>query len=186
MELRLDNLDRAEQTKRSLEQALGEGDYRIQTWYDLQQSLYDVMRLEKWGASAVMILIIVVAAFSITGALSMVVIEKRRDIGVLQAMGASARDIRRIFLQEGALIGLLGAGIGFVVGLGVVLLQQEFALVPLIGADSFIIDAYPVSVRALDLVVIGGVSFGLCMLAAVYPAWRAARVMPARAVQAHR
>ncbi len=186
IELRLDDLDKAAATRRTLEKVLDPERYQVQTWYDLQKSLYDVMRLEKWGASIVLILITVVAAFNIVGSLSMVVIEKRRDIGVMQAMGASRRDIQRIFLLEGALIGALGAGIGFAVGLSLVLAQKYFALVPLIGAESFVIDAYPVSIRALDLVVIGVVSFGLCLLAALYPAYRASRLLPARGVQAHR
>ncbi len=186
IELRLDDLDHAVTTGRVLEATLDPGRYEVQTWYDLQQSLYDVMRLEKWGASIVLILITLVAAFNIVGSLSMVVIEKRRDIGVLRAMGAARADIRRIFLLEGALIGALGAGIGFAAGLALVYVQHTFALVPLLGAESFVINAYPVSVQALDLVAIGGVSFGLCLLAALYPALRAARLEPARAVQAHR
>ena len=186
VELRLDDLDRAAATGRSLERALDPARYQVQSWYDLQKSLYDVMQLEKWGASIVLILITVVAAFNIVGSLSMVVIEKRRDIGVIRAMGASREDIRQIFLLEGALIGALGAGIGFALGLALVLAQHFFGLVPLIGAESFVIDAYPVSLRLLDLVVIGAVSFGLCLLASLYPAFRAARLEPARAVQAHR
>ncbi len=186
VELRLDDLNNAAATRRELEQALGSTRYKVQTWYDLQKSLYDVMRLEKWGASAVLILIMVVAAFNIVGSLSMVVIEKRRDVGVMQAMGISRQGIWRIFLLEGALIGALGAGIGFAVGLALVLAQKYYEFVPLLGAESFVIDAYPVSVRTLDLVVIGGVSFGLCLLAALYPAYRASRILPARAVQMNR
>ena len=186
VEVRLDGLQHAKGIKRALEQALGEKAVRVETWYDLQKSLYDVMRLEKWGASLVLILISIVAAFNIVGSLTMVVIEKRRDVGVLQAMGAAAKDIRRIFLIEGALIGILGAGSGFVLGVGLSLMQKYFQLVPLAGAESFVIDAYPVAIRPLDLALIGAVSFGLCLLASVYPAWRAARVPAAQAVQMDR
>ena len=186
IELRLDDLDRTAMVSKALRRALDPERYQVQTWYDLQKSLYDVMRLEKWGASLVLVLITIVAAFNIVGSLSMVVIEKRRDIGVLQAMGASRGDIRRIFLLEGTLIGVLGAGTGFLVGLSLVLAQHFFGFVPLIGAESFLIDAYPVSIRLLDLVAIGAVSFGLCLLAALYPAFRASRLPPARAVQTHR
>jgi len=186
IELRLDDLNQAAATQRALQAVLDPARYRVQTWYDLQKSLYDVMRLEKWGASIVLILITIVAAFNIVGSLSMVVIEKRRDIGVLKAMGMRRREIRRIFLLEGALIGALGTGIGFLLGLSLALAQQHFALVPLFGAESFVIDAYPVSIHVLDLVIIGTVSSGLCLLAALYPAHRASRLLPARAVQAHR
>jgi lipoprotein-releasing system permease protein len=90
--------------------------------------------------------------------------------------------VRRIFLLEGALIGALGTGLGLVLGLGLAFLQQYYGLVPMAQAESFLIDAYPVSVQALDVVLIAVVSFGLCVLAALYPAARAAAIEPARAV----
>jgi lipoprotein-releasing system permease protein len=182
IELRLDDLERAPAVKADLQRHIG-GSFRVQTWYDLQRSLYDVMRLEKWGASFVLALIIVVAAFNIVGSLTMIVIEKRRDLGALQAMGASRSDIRRIFLLEGVLVGVIGSGLGLVLGLGLAFAQQQFGLVPLAGAESFIIDAYPVDVRAWDVVLIVLVAVGLCAAASVYPAARASAVEPAQAVR---
>jgi lipoprotein-releasing system permease protein len=181
IDLRLDNLERAGAVKARLQQRLPPG-YSVQTWYDLQRSLYDVMRLEKWGASVILGLIVIVAAFNIVGSLTMVVIEKRRDVGVLQAMGVSQSNIRRIFLLEGALIGAVGTGLGLVLGLGLALLQQRYALVPMAQAESFLIDAYPVAIQPLDVILVSGVAFGLCVLAALYPAARAAAIEPARAV----
>jgi lipoprotein-releasing system permease protein len=183
IDLRLDNLERASAVKAHLQQQLPADRYKVQTWYDLQQSLYDVMRLEKWGASAILGLIVIVAAFNIVGSLTMVVIEKRRDVGVLQAMGVSGKNIRRIFLLEGGLIGAVGTGLGLVLGLGLALLQKHFELVPMAQAESFLIDAYPVSIQVLDVITIAVVAFGLCVLAALYPAIRAASIQPARAVQ---
>ncbi len=183
IELRLDDLDRAERVKEALEERLDPRKYRVQTWYDLQRSLYDVMRLEKWGASFILALIIVVAAFNIVGSLTMIVIEKRRDLGALRAMGAPQRDVRRIFLLEGLLVGVVGAGIGLALGLGLALLQQATGLVPLAEAEAFIIDAYPVSIRALDVALVTLVAVALCGAAAVYPAARAAAVEPAEAVR---
>ena len=180
--LRLTDINRADEVKAALQERLGP-DYRVQTWYDLQASLYDVMRAEKWVTWAILLLIIIVAAFNIVGSMIMIVIEKQRDIGVLKAMGASARDVRRIFLGEGLLIGAVGTGAGLVLGLGLALLQKEFSLVPMAQAESFLIDAYPVAIRPLDVALITAVSMVLCALAAVYPARRAARVAPARAVQ---
>lgn len=183
VELRLDDLERADEVQAALRERLDPARYRVQTWYDLQRSLYDVMRLEKWGASFVLALIIVVAAFNIVGSLTMIVIEKRRDLGALQAMGASRRDVRRIFLLEGLLVGVVGSGLGLVFGLGLALAQQHFGLVPLAEAESFIIDAYPVAIRALDVALIVVVAVGLCAVAALYPAARAASVEPAQAVR---
>lgn len=183
VDLRLDDLEQAGTVKAALQRRLDPTRYKVETWYDLQRSLYDVMRLEKWGASAILGLIVIVAAFNIVGSLTMVVIEKRRDIGGLQAMGASQRDIRRIFLLEGGLIGAAGTGLGVALGLGLVLLQKYFKVVPMAQAESFLISAYPVSIRPLDIVLIAAASFGLCVLASLYPAARAAAVEPARAVE---
>ena len=183
LELRLDDLLSADAVKADLQARLDPARFEVLTWYDLQKSLYDVMRLEKWAASLILLLIVVVAAFNIVGSLMMVVIEKRRDVGVLQAMGVSRRDVRRIFLLEGLLIGGIGAGIGLVLGLGLAFLQQRFGLVPLAQAESFMIDAYPVAVQPLDVALVVVVAVGLCVLASVYPALRASAIEPAQAVQ---
>ena len=182
LDLRLDDLERAGEVKDLLSEQLDPAQFTVLTWYDLQKSLYDVMRLEKWGASLVLILIVIVAVFNILGSLTMIVIEKRRDVGALRAMGATRKDIRRIFLIEGLLIGALGSGIGLVLGLGLALAQKKFALVPLAGAESFLIDAYPVSIQTFDVAVITLVALGLCVAAAVYPANRATKIEIAEAV----
>lgn len=182
LDIRLADVDDAGDVRDRLADALGDG-YRVRTWYDLQGSLYGVMRIEKWAASVLLSFIIVVAAFNIVGALTMIVIEKRRDLGALMAMGASRADVRRIFLLEGLLVGGIGTGLGLAVGLGVVGSQAAFGWARLAEAGQFVIDAYPVDVRALDVVLIALVAVGLCAVAAVYPASRAAAVDPARAVQ---
>jgi lipoprotein-releasing system permease protein len=183
IELRLSELDRAGVVRQDLEKVLPPERYKVQTWYDLKRSLYDVMRLEKWAASLILMLIIVVAAFNIVGSITMVVIEKQRDIGVLRAMGVTRRGIREIFRLEGLLIGVLGTGIGLLLGLGVALLQKYFQLVPLVGAESFLLEAYPVSIRLLDVAGIIFVSLALSVAGSLYPAGRAASVEPATAVQ---
>lgn len=184
IEARLDDVDKAASVKRALQSRLDADVYRVSTWHDLQKSLYDVMVLEKWAASAILLLIVIVAAFNIVGSLTMVVIEKRRDVGVLRAMGVSRPDIRRIFLNEGLLIGLAGTGAGLVLGVGLVVLQGVFELVPLAQAESFLIDAYPVALRVIDIVLVSVVAMALCVGASVYPAWRASRVEPAAAIRA--
>ncbi len=183
IDIRLDDLNHADAVKTTLQAHLDPARFRVLTWYDLQKALYDVMQLEKWGASLILALIVVVAAFSIVGALTMVVIEKRRDVGALRAMGVSRKDIRRIFLNEGLLIGGVGGGIGMALGLALLWVQQQYGLVPLPGAGAFLIDAYPVSIRLLDIVLVGGLAVALCVLASLYPAARAAAIDPARAVQ---
>ncbi|MCY4171911.1 MAG: ABC transporter permease [Bacteroidetes bacterium] len=181
IDLRLSNIEDAAEIKQRLIDMYPEN-LQVQTWYELQQSLYDVMRLEKWGASLILILICVVAAFNIIGSLTMIVVEKRQNIGALRAMGATAMDIRNLFLIQGGLIGVIGTGAGFVIGLTTLVVQKYFELIPILGAESFVIDAYPVSIQMLDLLLIGASSFGLCLLAALYPAWRASQGDPSIAV----
>jgi lipoprotein-releasing system permease protein len=186
VELRLDNLERARLVKQQLQARLDAEAFSVETWYDLKKSLYDVMQLEKWGASAILMLIVLVAAFNIVGSLTMVVIQKRRDVGVLQAMGVSRKNIRAIFLAEGLFIGVGGTGLGLVVGLGLALLQKYFEVVPMAQAESFLINAYPVSIHGGDVVLVAATALGLCVLASLYPAARAAAIVPAQAVQMDR
>jgi lipoprotein-releasing system permease protein len=187
VDLRLEDLEDAGEIREDLERRLATagvpGRYRISTWYDLQASLYGVMRLEKWAASAILAMIVVVAAFNIVGALTMIVIEKQRDLAVLQAMGSAPRDIRRVFVLEGLLVGTVGAGIGLLLGLGLTLAQAHFGLVKLAGAEAFVIDAYPVAIRFADVAGVALLAVGLCIAAALYPAARAASVAPAEALR---
>ena len=121
------------------------------------------MTYEKWGIYFIILLVLVVASFSLIGSLAMLIIEKRKDTQTLMTLGADSRLIRRIFTQEGVLISLGGGVIGLVLGLLLSLLQQYFGILKLSG-QTFLIDAYPVEVRPLDLlwvalsfVVVGGV-----------------------------
>lgn len=183
VDVRLTELDETEAYRDWLVERIDTERYEVLTWYDLQKSLYDVMQLEKLGASLVLFLIVIVAAFNIIGSLTMIVIEKRRDVGALRAMGVAARDIRRIFLTEGALIGGVGAGVGLALGLLLSWLQLQFGIVSLPGSENFLIDAYPVSIRFLDLSIVTFSAVGLCILAAWYPAHRAAAIEPAVALR---
>ena len=186
VDVRLDDLDHADRVAEAIRKRLdasAPGRYRVRTWADLQGSLYGVMKAEKWAASAILFLIVVVAAFTIVGALTMIVIEKQRDLGALQAMGASRADVRRIFLLEGLLVGVVGTGIGLALGLGLALAQKAFGFAKLADPGQFVIDAYPVSIRPFDVALIAVVAVALCAVAALYPASRAAAVDPARAVQ---
>jgi lipoprotein-releasing system permease protein len=183
IDVRLSRLDDTAAYREWLTGRVDEERFAVLTWYDLHKSLYDVMQLEKWGASIVLLLIVIVAAFNIIGSLTMIVIEKQGDVGALRAIGVSARNIRRIFLTEGALIGFVGAGAGLLIGVAVSWVQMRFGLVSLPGSESFLIDAYPVSIRPLDLAVVTGSALLLCILAAWYPAHRAASIDPAKALR---
>jgi lipoprotein-releasing system permease protein len=180
LDLQLTDTDRAEHVKEELQQMLGP-DYRLQSWYDLQKPLYDVMYLEKWGSYLILMIIVLVAALNIVGSLTMIVIQKKKDIGVLISMGMTPKKIKQIFISQGIQIGIIGCGIGGVLGVFTAWLQQEYGLVKL--TSSFIIDAYPVSIQPLDIALVVGGSLILCLAASWYPATRAACVEPADAVR---
>ncbi|MBD3617231.1 MAG: FtsX-like permease family protein [Gracilimonas sp.] len=180
MDIKLHNNEDAEQVKGKLSTILGD-DFEISTWYDLQKPLYDVMYLEKWGSFVVLILIVIVAVLNIIGSLTMIVIQKQRDIGILMSMGYSKKGIKSIFRKQGLYIGLIGCGIGGTLGLLLSWAQMKFGLVKL--SSAFIIDAYPVQISPVDVTIILTASLLLCVLASWYPAHRAAQVQPADAVR---
>ncbi len=179
-DLKLTDTDRAERVKADLEEMLGPK-YRIQTWYDLQRPLYDVMMLEKWGSYFILMIIVLVAVLNIVGSLTMIVIQKKRDIGVLISMGMTPKKIKKIFQSQGLQIGLIGCGLGGLIGISLVLAQENFSIVKL--SSSFIIDAYPVAIQFSDIAIVLSGTMLLCLLASWYPAVRAAAIQPADAVR---
>lgn len=175
----VDNGD-ADYVKQLLQSKLGE-EYKISTWYDLQKPLYDVMYLEKWGAYVILMIIVVVAVLNIIGSLTMIVIQKRRDIGILISMGYSKTAIKSIFRKQGLYIGAIGCGIGGTVGFLLCWLQQEFGIIKL--SSAFIIDAYPVDVRLFDITLVLVGSLLLCLAASWFPSKTASEIQPAEAVR---
>jgi len=182
IDIRLHEHDDAQAVKLHLQRELGDG-YLIQTWYDLQRPLYDVMNLEKWGAYFILMIIVLVAVLNIVGSLTMIVIQKQRDIGLLRSIGFRRKDIMSVFLRQGWYVGLIGCTLGGVVGLTLCYLQDTYEMVKLAGAEAFIISAYPVQVQWLDVTLVLGGSLVLCVLASWYPALRAASIQPADAVR---
>ncbi|MHA4807965.1 FtsX-like permease family protein [Flavitalea flava] len=172
MELAVDNPQQLPLLKTQVQQLLGK-DYRVQTRYEQNQSLYNVMGTEKWVIYIVLTLILVVAAFNMVGALTMLVWEKQKDIQVLKALGASDRTIRRIFLGEGLLLALLGGGSGILLAVFVCWMQLQFKLVPLQGG-SFLIDYYPVKLVATDFLLVFSTILVVALLASWLPARKAA------------
>jgi lipoprotein-releasing system permease protein len=157
--------------KAEMQSLFGSG-FLVQTRDEQNQTLFGVMKMEKWVIYAVLTLILIVAAFNMVGALTMLVLEKKKDIQVLKAMGADNRFIRQIFLSEGILLGLLGGGFGF--GLAILLcwMQVNFKLVPLQG--NFLIDYYPVRLIPGDFLLVGTTILIVVLLASWLPARKAA------------
>ncbi len=157
-------------------------DYVVRNRLQQQEFLYRVMQSEKWAIYFILTFILLIAAFNIVGSLTMLLIEKRRDISVLRSMGASRRLVRRIFLLEGLLISMGGAVAGILLGGGIAWLQMHYGLVPLQAEGVFIIDAYPVVVKVADLVMVALTVFLIGMLASMIPLnnmWKATDKAPA-------
>ena len=149
-------------------------DYKIETRYQQNQSLYAIMNLERWVFYAVLCIILIVAAFNMVGALTMLVLEKKKDISVLNALGANQNFILKVFLSEGFLLATVGGIIGMLIALTLVVLQQKFHLVTLEGG-SFLIDYFPVQLRLSDFVLVALTVFVVSFLASWFPALKASK-----------
>lgn len=163
----------AEGTKQNLQKILG-ANYIVQTRYEQNKSLYSIMQMEKWVIYAILSLILVVAAFNMIGALTMLVLEKREDIGVLHAIGGSRSFIKKIFLTEGLLLAGIGGGVGMLLALLLAIAQLKFHLVPLQG-DSFLISYFPVKINPWDFVLVGATVLVISLIASYFPARKAAK-----------
>lgn len=159
--------------KRRLQALLGEG-VKVQTRVEQNVTIYNVMQTEKWVVYIFLSFILVIAAFNMIGSLSMLVIEKQKDITILKAMGSRNSLIQRIFLSEGLIIAGAGSLIGFSLAVTICLLQQKFGLIKL-GGGSFLIDAFPVEMHLEDFILVSVTILIIGVLASWYPASRAAR-----------
>ena len=181
VEMRLDNINESDNVKSSLQEMLGEK-YRVMTWYDLNESLYSLLKVERWVTFSILCLIIAVASFNILASLTMTVIAKKRDIGILKAMGASEKVITKIFLFEGFAVGLIGMFAGSLIGLVIVLAQKYFEFYK-IDSSVYLFDALPVELRLTDFIFVPLAALILCFLAALYPSRRAAKLDPIKSIR---
>lgn len=171
IEIALKEPDQESAVRKQLATIFGDS-YLIQNKYQQNQSLYSVMTMERWVIYGVLCLILVVAAFTMIGALTMLVLEKQKDIGVLYALGGSRGFIQRIFLSEGVLLAIIGGGVGMLLALAIALLQINFHLIPLSGG-SFLIDYFPVELRLMDFLLVGATVFVIAFIAAWLPSRKA-------------
>jgi lipoprotein-releasing system permease protein len=171
-ELSVDDPAQTIPVSKLIAKTLGSG-YTIQTRYQQNQSLYNVMSTEKWVIYIVLTLILAVAAFNMVGALTMLVWEKQKDIHVLKALGASDSLIRRIFLSEGLLLALMGGLGGILLAVIICALQIKYKLIPIQGG-SFLIDYYPVKLVATDFLLVLSTIIIVALLASWLPARKAA------------
>jgi lipoprotein-releasing system permease protein len=145
---------RTEKRLREEISAIAGGEFRILNRLEQKESMYRIMRMEKWGIFAIGVAVLIIASFSIVGSLVMLIIDKRDGIRTLLSLGATRRMVRGVFVRQGMMIGAIGAGGGLVLGLAVCAVQQWFGVVPMPGA-SFLVDSYPVLVRGADVAATG-------------------------------
>jgi lipoprotein-releasing system permease protein len=161
-------------TQQQLKNIVGSG-YKVETRYEQNKTLFMVMASEKWAVYAILLLVLLIASFNMVGALSMVVLEKQKDIAILKAMGANAGTIRNIFLLEGVLWSLIGGVLGIVLGCGICVLQQKFKIIKM--GQSFFVDSFPVEIQFKDTVLVFATVLAVGLLMAWYPAIRATKTI---------
>jgi lipoprotein-releasing system permease protein len=171
LEIKLNDPDAADAVKEKLQRIFPRG-YLVQNRYEQNQSLYSVMKIERWIIYGVLSLILVVAAFNMIGALTMLVLEKQKDINVLYALGGNRNFIQRIFVSEGLLLALIGGVAGMLLALGLAILQIKYHVIPLEGG-SFLIDYFPVKLRLADFLLVGATVFFIALIASWIPSRKA-------------
>ena len=150
--------------KKEVKAVLGE-EFAVKDQQEQQETLYRVMRSEKWAVYVILTFILILATFNVVGSLSMLMIDKKKDTEILKAMGADNPLIKKIFMNEGMLIAVAGGIIGLLLGIIIVLLQQEFGFVKFGTGGNYVVDAYPVQLKLKEvlltfatILVVGGTS----------------------------
>ncbi len=179
--LKLDNVYQAGRVKRQIQRTLG-FPYGVKSWMDINRNLFSALRLEKTVMFIILALIVLVACFNIASTLIMVVMEKTKDIGILKAIGATNKSIKKIFGNCGLIIGLLGAALGTGVGFLLCYLLKTYRFIKL-PADIYYIDRLPVRVEWRDTAMIVLAAVIISWVATFYPAHQAAKLKPADALR---
>jgi len=177
VEMKVDDIEKAGQIANVIGQQLSSGLYHTMDWEELNHGLFTALEIQQIGMSMVLALIIVVAAFTVIATLIMVVLDKKKEIAVIKAMGASDDAILRIFLYQGGIIGLIGTTLGLVLGIAVCkgLIVYGFPLDPKV----YFISRLPVQARPQEFLITGAIAILICLAATIVPALYAARLRPA-------
>lgn len=181
LEFKVDDIYQAGEIGRKLEAAAGKG-FMSTNWMEQNRALFRALRLERVVTFITIGLIVFVAALNILISLIMMVMEKTRDIAVLVSMGAKKQQVRRIFMYQGMLIGVIGTVIGLVLGYSISWAAGHYHLLSL-SAEVYSIDYVPFAPRFGDAVLVCAVAIGISFVATLYPSWSAARVLPAEALR---
>jgi len=181
LEFKVDDIYQAGEISRQLEQAAGKG-FMATNWMEQNKALFRALRLERLVTFITIGLIVFVAALNILISLTMMVMEKTRDIAVLMSMGTRKSQVRRLFITQGLLIGVIGTAIGLVLGYALSWAGGHYHLLSL-APEVYSIDYVPFAPRAIDGVLVALVAIGISLVSTLYPSWSAARILPAEALR---
>ena len=156
--------------------------YYVESWITTNRTLFSALKLEKLAMGLILFLIVVVAAFNIVSTLVMVVSDRTREIGILKAMGMTRRGILRVFVLQGAWIGLIGTALGTTLGVALCWLLDRYEIIQ-IPPDVYFVDRLPVSLQAGDVLLIVAASVVVAFAATIYPALQAAALQPVEAIR---
>jgi lipoprotein-releasing system permease protein len=181
IEVKLKDVYGANTVRSEIMRRLGPG-YYGRTWIEMNKNLFSALKLEKIALFIILALIILVASFNIISSLVMTVMQKRKDIAILKAMGAKNSSIMRIFVAEGLTIGVTGAVFGALIGYGLAEVQRRFGIIKL-SSEVYFINVLPMKIDLLDIVLIAAVTILLCLLSTLYPAYKASKIGPVEALR---
>jgi lipoprotein-releasing system permease protein len=181
LEFKVDDIYKAGEIAKGIEQAAGKG-FMATNWMEQNKAIFRALRLERLVTFITIGLIVFVAALNILISLTMMVMEKTRDIAVLMSMGTRKSQVRRIFVSQGMLIGVIGTAIGLILGYALSWAGGHYHLLAL-APEVYSIDYVPFAPRALDGVLVALVAVAISLVATIYPSWSAARILPAEALR---
>lgn len=176
IQVKVDEVYRAGEIADAIQSAVGFPFY-TRNWIDMNKNFFSALKLEKIGMSLILVVIIIVASFNIIGTLTMIVMEKSREIAILKSMGASGTSVMKIFMFAGLVIGLVGTVIGSTLGYGIVWLITKTGVISL-PKDVYQVSQLPLSITPLDVLFIALTALGISFLATLYPSWQAAKQDP--------
>jgi lipoprotein-releasing system permease protein len=176
VELRVDDIDGARDVGQKLYNDLGGSPYRVIDWEELNHNLFAALRTQKVAITSILTMIIIVAAFNIIAAMTMLVIGKAKEIAILKSMGMRSVGVARVFCTAGVLIGVIGTACGLVVGLTTIAILRRYNYQ--LDPHVYLIDQLPVKVNVDELVMTACITLAICLVATLYPAIRAARLPP--------
>ncbi len=176
IEVRIDEIYQADSISNAIRAAVGYP-YYTRNWMEMNKNFFSALKLEKMGMSLILVVIIIVASFNIIGTLTMIVMEKSREIAILKSMGATSKSIMRIFMFAGLVIGFVGTAVGALIGYGAVMIITKTGIVSL-PRDVYQVSHLPLSITGVDVLSICLTALGISFLATLYPSWQGAKQDP--------